>query len=83
MNLRDQSANRGSGCAGREVVEAHVAAGEHFGQHDDLTGMHRKGKRNLNSFPFLCLQTCWIQVDGFLTGSHIGETVWISPPSLG
>ena len=35
-----------------EVVKAHVTAREHFGQHDDLSGMHRNGKRNLKRFPF-------------------------------
>ena len=38
------------GNIGVEIVEAQIAGGEHFGQHDDLPGMHRNGKRNLNRF---------------------------------
>jgi hypothetical protein len=63
-----------------KLIEAQIRSGEHFGQHDDLAGVHRNGKRHHNRFPFLFLQTCWIQVDGFLTDSQIGKSVRFSSP---
>jgi hypothetical protein len=30
-----------------------IGGGVHLGQHDDLAGVHRNGKRNLNRFPCL------------------------------
>ena len=41
-----------------KIVELKIAARHHLGQHDDLSGVHRNGKRKLKRFPFLCLQTC-------------------------
>lgn len=38
-----------------ETVEAQVAGGQHLRHHDDLTSVHRIGKRHLNRFPiFVC-----------------------------
>ena len=45
------------GVAGCEVVEVQIGCGEELGQHDDLTGVHRNGKRNPNRFPIFYLQT--------------------------
>jgi hypothetical protein len=56
------------GYVGLELVEAQVGGGHHFCQHDDLAGVHRNGKRNHNRFPFICLQTPLMSVDGLLTG---------------
>ena len=43
--------------AGVELIEAQVCGGHHLCQHDDLSGVHRNGKRNHNRFPIFCLQT--------------------------
>lgn len=51
-----------------KIVKTKIRGGEHLGQHDDLTGVHRNGKRNLNRFPIFCLQIRRILVDDFLTG---------------
>jgi hypothetical protein len=40
-----------------KTVEAQIFLREYFGQHDDLTSVHRIGKRNMNRFPIFCLQT--------------------------
>lgn len=40
-----------------KIIEAQVGGGEHLGQHDDLAGVHRDGKRNLNRFHIFCLHT--------------------------
>jgi hypothetical protein len=57
-----------------EFVEAEVGGGEHFGQHDYLTGVHRNGKRNLNRFPIFVSRLSEFQLtasDGFgIVTSH-------------
>ena len=40
-----------------KTVEAQVGGDQHLGQHDDLAGVHRNGKRANNRFPLFCLQT--------------------------
>jgi hypothetical protein len=40
-----------------KIIETEILLRQHLGEHDDLASMHRDGKRNLNRFPFLCLQT--------------------------
>jgi hypothetical protein len=39
-----------------KTVEAQVTGSEHFGHHDDLSGVHRNGKRHLNCFLIFLLQ---------------------------
>lgn len=38
----------------REVVKRQVFLRQKFGEHDYLPGVHGKGKRNPNRFPFFC-----------------------------
>ena len=42
--------------SGFKTVEAQVGGGQHFGEHDDLAGVHRNGKRSTNRFLIFCLQ---------------------------
>jgi hypothetical protein len=62
-----------------ELIEAQIVGGQHLRQHDDLAGVHRNGKRNLNRFPFFTLQARSISVDGFLTGLQSAKTARFHP----
>lgn len=66
--------------AGVELIKAQVVRGHHLCQHDDLTGVHRDGKRNLSRFPFFCLQARSIPIDDFLTGPELAESSIMLPP---
>lgn len=66
--------------AGVELIKAQVVRGHHLCQHDDLSGVHRDGKRDLNRFPFFCLQARSIPIDDFLTGPELAESSIMLPP---
>src|SRR5260370_41889271 len=39
-----------------EIIETKIDFRKHLGHEDDLAGVHRNGKQNLNRFPFFCLR---------------------------
>ena len=64
-----------------ELIEAQIGAGEHFGQHDDLTGVHREvfgdvedGFEDVDivALDFATLEECF-GIEGFEGGLDFGE----------